>query len=38
MNLIFNIFESWKSVSRNVITHNIEDCENRVLMIKRSQK
>jgi hypothetical protein len=27
-----------KNVSRDVTTHNIEDCENRVLMIKRSQK
>jgi hypothetical protein len=25
-------------LSRDVITHNTEDCENRVLMIKRSQK
>jgi hypothetical protein len=25
-------------MSRDVIIHNIEDCENRVLMIKRSQK
>jgi hypothetical protein len=33
-----NILESWKDVSRDVIIHNIEDCENRVLMIERSQK
>jgi hypothetical protein len=25
-------------VSRDVIIHNIEDCENRVLMIEQSQK
>jgi hypothetical protein len=25
-------------VSRDVITHNTEDCESRVLMIKRSQR
>ncbi len=25
-------------VSRDVTTHNTEDCENRVLMIERSQK
>jgi hypothetical protein len=25
-------------MSRDVTTHNIEDCESRVLMIKRSQK
>jgi hypothetical protein len=25
-------------MSRNMITHNIKDCESRVLMIKRSQK
>jgi hypothetical protein len=34
MNSIFIILESWKNVSRDVIIHNIEDCENRVLMIK----
>jgi hypothetical protein len=27
-----------KHLSRDVITHNIEDCESRVLLIKRSQK
>jgi protein required for attachment to host cells len=27
-----------KELSRDVITHNTEDCESRVLMIERSQK
>ncbi len=27
-----------EEMSRNVIIHNTEDCESRVLMIKRSQK
>jgi hypothetical protein len=32
------IIETLKSLSRDVITHNTENCESRVLMIKRSQK
>jgi hypothetical protein len=34
--IFFEIF--FNEVSRDMITHNTEDCENRVLMIKRSQR
>ncbi len=40
---IFNILfitnnSQQKNLSRDVITHNTEDCESRVLMMKQSQR